>query len=327
MLIASPLFLKRNPLTKATLSSLHVRGSGVQVDDALSRKGWEGEEAIIAAVITSDPVSGNIKGSRYETHGALANEVQFKAKDLWSIAKQGVEVSLRFDDLSILKWATEGDVRNLSAWVQDKEVNVTITKDDKEIQIADKAKHGVGDFVIRFLVLPVSVDQSLLYAGILPFSKETLEDKLKACGRSLESTTIPTVPLKLYKSNGKWTNGHPIKLFPNELPGDKFGLCVLPLLKIVGAGKPTFPDHNKIEQELAAFLRGTVAPTTPPCPRSSLSSPPRTPSPPTPAARCPGTGLSTGAPSGRGRTLRRLQVGASLFSDLSTSGRPVYLLG
>ena len=115
MLIASPLFLNRNPLTKATLSSLHVRGSGVQVDDALARKGWEGEEPVLSVVITSDPVSGNIKGSRYETRGALADVVQFKAKDLWSIAKQGVEVSLKFEDLSILKWSTEGDVRNLSA--------------------------------------------------------------------------------------------------------------------------------------------------------------------------------------------------------------------
>ena len=136
--------------------------------------------------------------------------VQFKANDLWSIATQGVEVSLRFVDLSILKWTTEGDVRNLSAWVQDKEVNVTITKDDKEIPIAGKAKYGVGDFVIRFLVLPGWVDQSLLYAGVLPYSKEALEDKLKDCGRSLESTIIPTVPLKLYKSIGK--------LFPNESP-------------------------------------------------------------------------------------------------------------
>ena len=258
MLIASPLFLNRNPLTKATLSSLHVRGSGVQVDDALSRKGWEGEEAVLSAVITSDPVSGNIKGSRYETRGALADVVQFKAKDLWSIAKQGVEVSLKFGDLSILKWTTEGDVRNLSAWVQEKEVEVTFSKDGQEIPSADKAKYGVGDFVIRFLALPASVDQSLLYAGVLPYSKEVLEDKLKACGRSLEATTVPTVPLKLYKSNGKWTNGHPIKLFPNESPGDKFGLGVLPLLEIVGPGKPIFPNHNKIEEELVSFLRGTV---------------------------------------------------------------------
>ena len=69
MVISSPLFLNRNPMTKATLSSLHVRGLGVQVDDALARKGWEGEEAVLSAVITSDPASGNIKGSRYETRG------------------------------------------------------------------------------------------------------------------------------------------------------------------------------------------------------------------------------------------------------------------
>ena len=232
------------------------------MDDALLRKGWEGDDPVIAAVITSDPVSSNIKGSRYETRRALANVLKLKAKDLWSGAEQGVEVSPTFGDLSTLKWTSEGDVRNMSAWVQDKEVNLTLTKDDKEIQVGNKAMHGVGDLVIRFFVLLASVDQSLLYAGVLPYSKAALEDKLKAFGRSLESTTIPTVPLKLFKSNGKWTNGHPIRLFPNESPGDKFGLGVLPLLEVVGAGQPVFPDHNKIEQELVAFLRGKVSTNT-----------------------------------------------------------------
>ena len=71
--------------------------------------------------------------------------MKFRASELWSGAKEGVEV------LSILKW----------------------------IQISDKAKFGIGDFAISFTVLPSSVDKLLLHAGILPYGTADLEDKLK----------------------------------------------------------------------------------------------------------------------------------------------------
>ena len=53
--IASSLFLKRGPLSKAILSSLHIRGAGVQVDDALLRKEWDGQQAVVTSVMTADP--------------------------------------------------------------------------------------------------------------------------------------------------------------------------------------------------------------------------------------------------------------------------------
>jgi hypothetical protein len=177
---------------------------------------------------------------------------------LWSKAEEGVEVSLKFEDLSVIRWATEGEVRNVSAWLQEKDVSVTYMKGEDKIETTEKAKYGIGDFTIRFTVLPAAVDQSLLYAGILPFSKAVLDGKVKACGRTLEAATIPTVALKLFKSGNKWTNGHPIKLLPTEGPRDKIGLGVLPLIEIIGAGRPNFPDHNKVEAEMVTFLRATV---------------------------------------------------------------------
>ena len=257
-LIASPLLLARSPLTKAVFSSLHIRGAGVQVDDALLRMGWDEADPAIAVVITVDHISTNVKGVRFETRGALANVVKFKASDLWSKAEEGVEVSLKFEDLSVIRWATEGEVRNVSAWLQEKDVSVTYMKGEDKIETTEKAKYGIGDFTIRFTVLPAAVDQSLLYAGILPFSKAVLDGKVKACGRTLEAATIPTVALKLFKSGNKWTNGHPIKLLPTEGPRDKIGLGVLPLIEIIGAGRPNFPDHNKVEAEMVTFLRATV---------------------------------------------------------------------
>ena len=133
-LIASPLLLTRSPLTKSVFSSLHIRGAGVQVDDALLRMGWDEADPAIAVVISVDHISTNVKGVRFESRGALPEVVKFKANDLWSGAEKGVEVSLKFEDLSVIRWATEGDVRYLKAWLQDKDVTVTLKKGEAEIQ-------------------------------------------------------------------------------------------------------------------------------------------------------------------------------------------------
>ena len=85
-----------------------------------------------------------------------------------------------------------------------------------------------------------------------------LKDKLQAVNKTLDSPVIPTLPLKLFKSSGKMTNAHPLTLLPKERPGDRFGLGHLPLLEVVGDGRPNFPHHDAIEKELASFLRATV---------------------------------------------------------------------
>lgn len=258
MVIASELFRRRGPLTKPTLASLHVRGAGVQVDDALGRKGWDGEAPVVTTVMTVDPNTGVVRGTRYETRGSLDSPVKLKASELWVGASEGVEVNIKLNNLGIIKWVTEGDVRNLSHWIEDKEVDHTIVKGNTDLKEDEKEENGVGRFVIRFTILPGDVDKSLLYASILPYSKIKLEEKLQAVNRNLDSPVIPTLPLKLFKSAGKMTNGHALNLLPKETLGDNLGLGHLPLLEVVGAGRPQFPPHDDIEKELTAFLRATV---------------------------------------------------------------------
>ena len=163
MLVASQLFQQRGPLSRAVLSSLHIRGSGVQVDDALMRWRWDGVEPAVTTVITVDPGTAMVKGSRYETRGSLPHVVKIKASELWAGAKEGIEVHIKFSNLGIIKWTTEGEVRNLSHWIEDKDLEVTLMKGEAVVEKTDK-DNNIGDFVVRFTILPAAVDRSLLYA-------------------------------------------------------------------------------------------------------------------------------------------------------------------
>ena len=140
MLVASQLFQQRGPLTRAVLSSLHIRGSGVQVDDALMRWRWDGAEPAVTTVITVDPDTATVKGSRYETRGSLPHVVKIKASELWAGAKEGIDVHIRFSNLGIIKWATEGEVRNLSHWIEDKDLEVTLMKGEAVVEKTEKKK-------------------------------------------------------------------------------------------------------------------------------------------------------------------------------------------
>ena len=247
MAIASELFRQRGPLNKATLSSLHVRGGGVQVDDALGRWGWGGMEPVVTTVINIDHATAVVRGTRYETRGSLESPVKIKASELWPGAAEGVEVHLKLTNLGIINWVTQGDVRNISHWVEDKEIDHVIinVKDNVAVLDEDKEENGIFDFVLRFTILPADVEKSLLYASILPYSKAVLKDKLQAVNKTLDSPVIPTLPLKLFKSSGKMTNAHPLTLLPKERPGDRFGLGHLPLLEVVGDGRPNFPPPRR----------------------------------------------------------------------------------
>ena len=258
MVIASELFKQRGPLNKATLNSLHVRGGGVQVDDALGRWGWNGTAPVVTSVITIDHATAVVRGTRFETRGGLEHPVKIKASELWPGATEGVEIHLRFSNLGIIDWVTQGDFRNVSHWLEDKDVDHDIIKDNTAIPDDEKEENGIFGFALRFTILPADAEKSLLYASILPYSKAELGEKLQEVNKTLDSPVIPTLALKLFKSGAKTTNAHAIALLPKERPGDRFGLGHLPLLEVVGDGRPNFPHHDEVEKELASFLRATV---------------------------------------------------------------------
>ena len=259
--IVSSLLAKRKKLSQANMRNLMVRGGGIQIDDTLSRHGWQAPEPVLSTVITSHPDSGAIIGARYETRGSLSNVIKFKAEELWEGALKGASVCITFDDLSVVEWNTTGSIRNQSKWLDGSELKVSITKDDGTDIVTqdDREESNIGGLCVRFTVHIFSIDKAILNAGISPQSKQELEVKLRGLDKEMSSPFIPTIALKLAVVKAKPQNGLVIKFGPSEEPGDKFGLGHLPLLEVIGAGQPTLPDHDLVEEEMIELLRGLAA--------------------------------------------------------------------
>ena len=58
----------------------------------------------------------------------------------------------------------------------------------------------MGNFVVRFTALPIKMNKAFLFAGMLPYSKESLEEKLDFSGKGL---AFYTILVKLFMSGGE----------------------------------------------------------------------------------------------------------------------------
>ena len=248
--IASPLFSARGKLSPIMMRSLMIRGGGIHIDDSLRRYSWNGTEGVATTVMTVNCDSGKVSGVRFETRGR-GPELSFKAKDLWVSGSSDVTVSLKFGDLSNIKWKNHGLERNQSEWIDSSELEVSFESQSGEV--VDPGE--MPGFAIRLTMHPVQVDRILLYGGIVPLSKEELQEKVEEEGTTLDSPFIPTMALKLWAVNRKLLNGFPLALMPTESEGDGVGLGHLPLLEAIGSTNPTLPSHDDIGEQLCLFLR------------------------------------------------------------------------
>ena len=258
--IASSLFSKRGKLPPTLMRSLYIRGSGIHVDDCLRRFGWDGAGAAITTVININGEAGTVAGVRFESRGR-GPVVTFKASDLWKDADSDVTVKISIDNLSLIKWRTQGNSRNQSHWLDSGELNVCYMRGEgvflESREDLEAAK--VGGFSVRLTVQPLQVDRMVLYGGILPMSKTDLEAKVGDADVNMDSPAIPTLALKLWQAKGRPQNGYPMAFIPVERKEDFCGFGHLPLLESVGSADPKMPTSDEIEQQLCLFLRNITA--------------------------------------------------------------------
>ena len=181
--ISSPFFATRGKLSPLMLRGLMVRGGGIHVDDTLRRFGWDGEGAVGTVVMTTNEDSGMVVGVRFETRG-VGPEVTFKAKDLWQEAEAGVTVTVVFQDLARVSWKTEGVGRNQSTWIDSASLEVSYWGADGKRLESQEDLDGmeIGWFAVRLTLLPTAVSKLVLYGGIVPMSKDDLEEKVREAG-------------------------------------------------------------------------------------------------------------------------------------------------
>ena len=101
----------------------------------------------------------------------------------------------------------------------------------------------------------MKVDKAMLYGGIVPLSRDQLQQKVEEMGAQLTSASIPTVALKLGYQNGQFQNGLLMGLSPTEDPQDKVGMGHYPILEIIGSSAPVFPNPEDVAKQLAVIMR------------------------------------------------------------------------
>ena len=153
-----------------------------------------------------------------------------------------------------------GTVRKQSEWIDINNLLLDLLHknalDGEEIELTSKGDHAIGDFIVCFTVIPHAVDKSILFSGLLPFSKANLKAKLDNIDKQLIDPLIPTLGLRIYKLTTKKVHfrPHPIPLLQRKGRDQGFGLGHLPFLEVIRKGAPLFPAHNNLEQSLANFL-------------------------------------------------------------------------
>ena len=81
---------------------------------------------------------------------------------------------------------TMGTVRNQSDWINSKDLllNYKDTLSGEAIEQASKGDHGIGNFVVRFMVIPYGV------ASLVTFSKANQEPKLETIEKQLTAKPL-----------------------------------------------------------------------------------------------------------------------------------------
>ena len=248
-------------LSPMMLERLMIRGGGIHIDDALRRFGWEGEGPVGITIMTTDADTGMVAGVRLETRG-VGPMVTFKARDLWAGAEAAASVTLKFGDLAVAKWKTEGGGRNQCSWIDSADLEVSYKMSEGRMleTVGELEGANTGKFCVRLTLLPIAVDRLALYGGIVPLAKEDLEDKVVEAGLDMLSPMIPTVALKLRVTCNKPQNSYPVAFLPTEGANDRVGLGHFPLVETVGSTKPKLPETDDLEEQLCSFLRD-VTPT------------------------------------------------------------------
>ena len=137
-----------------------------------------------------------------------------------------------------------------------KTLDVTIEdKTGKILSFAEAVNSGIGDFSMRFVIFPQSVETAILHCTLSPYSKDELEDRVGEQGVPLTSNHIPMVPVKLGRVGNRLLNGLVIPLFCKKDPSCKIGVGSIPILESIGPDSVVFPDFEEIRKEVFAFFR------------------------------------------------------------------------
>ena len=189
----SDIFKGRGFPSLPLLKSLRVTGGATAIMNKLiAETNYDNTRVVASGVITTD-LAGVIKDTHWVLMGAL-RRATWAASKIWKDADKDVHVIFRFPDLSVFEFPATS---NMSAWVNHDQLDVRfLKKSAKEaIDWETAAEMGVGDMVIRAIIVPGSVHEASVWVVAAPISKETLASKVSLA--EVNSVGIPYISIPM----------------------------------------------------------------------------------------------------------------------------------
>ena len=172
--------------------SVIIRGGDLHVIDAISRASdWSGKDLTVTFIISVNVDLGKVKSVRYATQWELSLGIQFNANELLAKTSNKLETRINFGNLKMITRPTTGKVRDLSEWIDAKDLQVEYKEGATRniIKQKDKEAHNIIDFCVHFSISPNTLNRSIFNLGMIPYSKTELNSKLE------EIDKTPAVPL------------------------------------------------------------------------------------------------------------------------------------
>ena len=89
-------FNKRGNFPPGFLKTLSIKAGDTHVDDAIKRFGWNGLQTVAVPIVSTQPGTGQVLGSRWEIRGPISKRTM-KANTIWTDVDPSISISWDLD--------------------------------------------------------------------------------------------------------------------------------------------------------------------------------------------------------------------------------------
>ena len=220
--------------------------------------------ASVLAVITVEPVTARVVGSRWCVSGTLGSVLKFRAAKIFSnVEDNSVSFQVNLPNLLMFKFPSTGQNRNFSQWLSWDQVfnhgsirlrnkKGDVDAKDREAILAHCPSASAG-MLFRLVVIPKSVGNMVLTVNVVPGTVENLHKRCRDQG--LETTFVHHHVYKPCLTS--YNNSLVVPYSKVEKPSQKFSLVHLPVIEILTEDDDSrsLPQSSALHQELFSLHR------------------------------------------------------------------------
>ena len=268
--ITSKLFLSTAlPVAPEAMSSWVISRSLMEEDfapedDSTAVSVTDLPPASVLAVITVEPITARVLGSRWCVSGTLGSVLKFRAAKIFSdVEDKSVSFHVSLPSLLMFKFPSTGQNRNFSQWlpwetvfthgsIHLKNKKGDVHAKDREAILAHCPSASSG-MLFRLVVIPKSVGNMVITVNVVPGTVENLHSRCRDQGQETTFVHHPVYKPCITSNN----NSLVVPYIRVEKPTQKFCLVHLPVIEILtdDDNSRSLPQSSALRQELFSLHR------------------------------------------------------------------------